>query len=291
MNKLIITALSALAILASCNEKNTIESTSNIIKISTSINGLTRVADNQFEENDVIKVYAYESGDISKMKIDGIDNTYNGARWTTSEPMVWTDKDKNYDFLAVFPNFSLTGSGFTSTAYTLRDKVEDNDLLVATNTGTNATGVPFEKAGMIDLPFDHIMSKMTVKLIFKSDFIVTPTVKKVVLKAKANATINFITKEVTATGTVTEKELTKVGDDYITISVPQSIAIGQRMIEVYLDEDPTPYGFITTIETVLEAKKHRVFNLTVGADKRIVLNNVTIIDWGQSEDMNGNAQQ
>lgn len=290
MKKLALITFLILATLSSCSKDKETENDNHIIKISTSINGLTRAVENQFEENDVIKVYAYENGDISKMKIDGVDNTYNGFRWTTVESMVWTERDKNYDFLAVFPNFSITGDEFTSKNYTLREHIVDNDLLVATNTGINNVGVSFKQAGLIDLNFDHIMSKITVKLTFKSDFVAS-AVSRVVLKAKTSATINFISKEVSVTGIVEEKSLTKVEDDYVTIAVPQTILSRERMIEVYMVGDNVPYVFFPTTEIMLEAKKHRIFNLTVGADRVILLNNVTIADWGKSDDMSGSAQQ
>lgn len=290
MKKLALITFLILATLSSCSKDKETENDNHIIKISTSINGLTRAVENQFEENDVIKVYAYENGDISKMKIDGVDNTYNGFRWTTVESMVWTERDKNYDFLAVFPNFSITGDEFTSKNYTLREHIVDNDLLVATNTGINNVGVSFKQAGLIDLNFDHIMSKITVKLTFKSDFVAS-AVSRVVLKAKTSATINFISKEVSVTGIVEEKSLTKVEDDYVTIAVPQTILSRERMIEVYMVGDNVPYVFFPTTEIMLEAKKHRIFNLTVGADRVILLNNITIADWGKSDDMSGSAQQ
>lgn len=291
MNKLAFITLSLFVTLSSCSKDNAAEEKEGIIKISTSINGLMLAAQDQFEANDVIKVYAYQSGDISKMKINGVDNTYNGIKWSASESMLWEDKDVNYDFLALFPNFTLAGNEFTSKAYALRDKMEDNDLLVATNTGVNAVGVPFEKAGMIDLAFDHIMSKVTVKLTFKTDFEQTPKIAKVVLRAQTGAVINFITKDVAATGELVDRLFTKVGNDYVTIAVPQIVSTSHRLIEIYLEGDNVPYVYITTGETALEPQKHRVFNLTVGADKRIILGEISIIDWGQSDDMSGSAQQ
>lgn len=291
MNKLTLITISMVAALWSCKADNGIDNSDNTISISTSINGLVRATEEQFQENDVIKVYAYKSGDLSAMRLNGIDNTYNGIRWSTSESMIWEDRSENYDFLGVFPNFVLSGEDFTAMSYSLREQMEDNDILVATNTGVNGTGVAFDGAGFVALPFDHIMSKVTVRLIFKSDFVTIPTVERVVLKAKTSGTINFLTKAVSPTGDASDKLLSKVGDDYQTITVAQSVDLGKRMLEIYLQGDNVPYVFTTSASTLLESGKHRVFNLTVGADKTITLNSVTIATWGQSGELDGSAQQ
>lgn len=290
MSKLMITAFSALAILSSCSKTTTDEPTNEGIKLVTSINGLARATNTAFEAGDKISVYAYEKNSTPKVfRFDNNEHTTaNGTDWTGAK-MEWAESDHNktYNFIAIYPaELRVAGADLDNVEFTLSSTIS-NDLLVA-NPTTNIT----ISDNTVDLVFSHIMSKLTVNLKYKVEFVTTPTVEGIkALGLNTTARINFFTKafsNLTTTADIALNEVT-VNETYNAIVLPQPIAIGTKMIQVTIAGKP--YTFTTTEAITLAPNKHTTLNLSVGADGTITVGSITIADWGSEEEFNGNAPQ
>lgn len=276
-----IIVFAALTIFTSCNTSKEPDDTSNLINISTSINGLTRTSKTYFDAGDAISVYAYEAGIIKNLYITNSINIFDGESWSAKPPMIWEHYLKNYDFLAVYPTRNITD--FSATDFTLEKEVAKNDLLVATNKNITSGN-----AGNVKLDFEHIMSKVTIKLTYKSNFVTEPIIEKVLMRTMNGAQINFLTKEVTAVGSITDIELKKLDNNqHVGIVAPQTIAIGTQLVMIYVKGDSNPYLFTTTSALDLEAKKQRTINLILGPDKIIAFKSSTINPWEDSDKIDG----
>lgn len=281
MSKTVFYLVVALLLITACKQDDRFESKSETIHISTSINGVTRTSKTEFTKGDAISVYAYETGEIEKLIINNSINTYDGAVWSAEPKMTWSDESRNYDFLAVYPSRRITD--FTATSFALDKEVIKNDLLVATNKNVTS-----DKAPRILLNFSHVMSKVTINLDRNSSLATEPKIERVVLKSKSEGLINFVTKEITATGVAADIKLERVGDKhYIGITVPQTIEAKTQLILIYVEGGDKPYVYTTATAIELNTNKHTTLNLTLGADNVIELKNTTINPWGESDEVDG----
>lgn len=277
MNRLLILMLLTLAIFTSCNSDKDIDGSRSNIKISTSIHGVTRALKTSFEGGDAISVYAYAAGDINKLYIKNSINTYSDESWSGEPELKWVYDRENYDFLAVYPTRNITD--FVDTDFTLQKEMVKNDLLVATNKN-----VSYSQVEDVRLDFEHIMSKVMIHLSYRDHFVKEPIIEKVLMRVKADARINFLTKEVIAKGEVVDVELERENNNqYVGIAAPQNIEEGSQLILIYIKGDEKPYLFTTTSEVSLEAKKQRTIHLLLGSDNIIVFKNSTINPWGDSD--------
>ena len=172
------------------------------IAIRAEIYGMTRVAttgnEAVFETGDRITLYAW-TGSASVIPasrvVDGVDNTLGSdGKWTPAARMLWADMVTPHYFLGIYPARNVSDLAADSFMLNPAD-YEAGDLLVATNlSGLKAQGNP------ITLTFDHMMAKMVVNLKFRSQWDATPSVSGVTAYAKSAATVDYLTKGVTATG-------------------------------------------------------------------------------------------
>lgn len=281
-NNVLLMLLAAMTF-ASCSKQNGEDViSSDNIRIDASIDPLTRVSGNAFENEDQISVYAYEAGKPNSLIVDNVINTYNGTTWTPSAPMTWKDKTARHDFVAIYPNRTVNLA--SPQKFDLTDDMSKNDILVATATNLQAT------AGAVRLQFDHIMSKVSVALTFNDEFDTAPAVTKVVLRCQKTVTVNYITKGVVATDILQPMILTLANGNYVGVTAPQTVPVNARMIEVYLGSDPVPYVYTTKEVVTLTQKHSHQFNLKVGGGKKIeLLTPVTINDWTPGTPNTGGA--
>lgn len=278
MKKITLTALAAISLLSSCNKEGENTPPSEFISISTSIGTLTpmpakaetRATSTAFVSGDAISVYAYESGDVAKLVVDNSINTYDGTVWTAVPLMKWKDMSSAHDFVSTFPTRAITD--FSAEAVTLTDNIVTNDVLVATTANRTAS------LGAVPLIFDHIMGKVVVSLTFRNEFDGTPTVTDINTSAKQGATVDFLTKTATATGTATDVifTATTVNTVYEAVIVPQTINVINIVIA------GSTYTYTHPSDITIENGKIQTISLIVGRE-RIELGSISINDWGTGD--------
>lgn len=288
MKKIKIIFLAAVAALSFTACKKDLDKTSRTITIEAGIGPMTKVtttgAAASFDAGDIISVYAW-TGDKTAVPatrvVDGVENTYDGTKWTPASPMLWDDVSTEHYFLGIYPKKAVTN--FTADAYTLNPAdYEASDLLIAVNT----TGL---KAGdnPVTLAFDHAMAKLNVNLTFRNQWATAPTVTGVSVTAKKTATVNYLAANpVTATGTADAVALQSIDNaTWSGLQVPQSgvntitIAIGGK-----------DYVFTHTADIPLAKGQYTTVNLIVGRST-IELGSVSISNWTAGTTIDGGEAQ
>ena len=284
MNKLFtksLTVLAGIAALAGCN-KDIDPATSGMITIEASVGPMTKVSydgnNTTFTAGDQLSVYAWmgSADEVPATRvINGVVNTFDGSTWTPASMMRWrTTTDAHY-FLGVSPVRTITD--FKADSYTL-DPADytASDLLIAKNlAGLKSSD------GAVLLQFDHAMAKLNVNLRFRNQWTTTPTVSSVTIKAKTNATIDYLAANAaTATGAASEVVIPALASavsgfaySYSGLQVPQS---GVKTVTVTIDGKA--YVYESTDDIPLEAGKYTTLDLVVGRDK-IELGSISVNPW------------
>ena len=277
-NRIYIAAVALLA-LAGCNKEMSSEATG-AITVNASIGIATKVVyngdDASFTAGDQIAVYAW-MGSASEVPaqrvVDGVKNAFDGTNWTPEKQMRWKTVTDPHYFLGVYPVKEITD--FKADAYTLNPAdYTASDLLIATNLG----GVKASD-GPVALEFDHVMAKLNVNLKFRSQWNTTPDVTSVTVKARKTATVDYLTKTVTATGDAEAvgipavAAVTGYARSYSSLEVPQT---GVREIVVTIDGKE--YTYTAQDDIPLESGKYTTLALYVGKDK-LELASVSVNNW------------
>ena len=274
-----VTAMAATFAFTSCNnEDNKTVELSKYITVEAGMGSLSRATAASFETGDAISVYAWTGSNAqvqTPLVVNNAINTYDGTKWTASPQMLWADGTTPHYFFGVYPPKAITD--FTADSY---DTVAD--VLVATVLGDGRTS----EAGIVPMIFDHIMSRLVVNLAFRTQWDGTPTVTSLTVNAQPGATVNYLTKAVTATGTASDFALSAItaNTSYGGIVVPQEASI----IKIVIDGKTYTYTHPSTF--TLESGKIQTVNLIVGRDE-ITLGSVTINDWTTGTTINGGEAQ
>lgn len=291
MKKSFLFAAVAAVALTSCNNENNevaAPAQPQYITVTTSIGGLTRVSTSgttaKFDEGDKISVYAWtgsaEEVNTAKLTVNNAINTLTGAKWVAAPMMKWADMVTPHYFLSVYPDRAITD--FKADAVKVDPaKQEESDLLVATNFGDAKTGL-IATNNPVSLKFNHMMSKLVVKLEYRNEFSSTPTVASTTTQAKNAGSIDYIKGIVTPSGAAAAFALPAVtaNKEFASIIMPQSI----QTVTVVIDGKNYVYTHPTPL--TLEKGKIQTIKLIVGRN-RIELDQVTINDWGTAEDITG----
>ena len=299
----------ALLCAAACNKAG-INSESTAIRVNAAIRETqTKVAYDgakaAFEAGDKLSLFAWTGDNTAipeDLVVDNVINTLDAdGLWTPQEQMLWADMVSPHYFMAVSPAREVTS--FTADPYTLDPaaaKYQENDLLIAVNdAGIKANNNP------VQLTFDHALAKLNVNLTFRNQWTegnppATPNTEAKVdtleLVAYNKATINYITKTLTATGEDCVLGMNRVANaSWTTLMIPQtgfrSITIQLKGNDEWLGGNGT-YQFTAPEDIKLESGKVTTVNLIIGRDQ-ITLDEagVTIADWADGEVIdNGEAQ-
>lgn len=283
--KIYLVTAAALLALAGCD--HALEPAGGAISIEASVGPLTKVTYDgdgaSFAAGDRVAVYAWTGSAASvpaTRVVDGVVNTFDGTKWTPASLMRWADASTPHYFLGVSPAPGAAVADLTAVPYTL-DPTDytASDLLLATNFGPGDEGVkPSQTA--VPLAFDHAMAKLAVNLKFRSQWATVPAVSAVTVTAKSAATVNYLTKSVTASGTAAPLAMPAAaavpsGYDlrFSGIQLPQT---GVRRIVVCIDGRDFVYEAATDIPLV--GGEITTVGLNVGRD-RIDLAGITVADW------------
>ena len=281
MKKILIFALAAaLLALAGCGKEMAPEGAIGIT-VQASIGTMTKVsydgASTSFTAGDQIAVYAWTGSAASvpaKRVVNGVVNTFDGTVWTPANQMEWDGLTEAHYFLGITPVAAVTD--FTADPYTLNPAdYTASDLLIATSLeGITPSATP------VDLAFTHAMARLNVNLKFRSEFEGTPAVTSVTVKAKKTATVNYLTKSVTATGDASEVDIpesasaaTGYAFSFIGLQVPQESV---RRVAVIIGGKEYVYESASDIPLV--GGQYTTLNLEVGQDF-IRLGSMEVAKW------------
>ena len=283
MKRLFILAVIAVMASAACSRENANTADGGkYITVQARIGGQTKVETignvASFKEGDKLSLYAWTGSDAAvstPLVVDGVKNTLGAdGTWTPEIQMLWADMVTPHYFLGIYPARTVTN--FTADSYELKPaEYEASDLLVATNvTGLKAQNDP------VKLTFDHMMAKLNVNLTFRNQWDGEPTVTAVSATAKKTATIDYLNKLVTATGSAAAVALTSVkNSEWSGLQVPQS---GVKTITVTIDGKDYVYTHNTDIP--LGSGKFTTVNLVIGRDQIVLASDITITDWTSQGD-------
>ena len=285
MKKYSLFFLIALSGLFACCNRENVPSTAGDITISASVGNMTRITyegdATHFTSGDKISVFAW-TGDAdavpSSRVVDGVENTFDGSKWTPIAKMLWKNQSEAHYFLGISPVFAV--DDFTAGSYTLNPAdYTANDLLVATNlNGLKASVNP------VALTFDHVMAKFVVNLRIRSELDASGATISVSVPARTEASVNYLKKTATVKGDVSDVALfadSSAPNVFAGIMVPQT---GMRTVIVVFNNKT--YRFEASEDIPLKANKCTFVDLSVGKEK-IELNSVTVKDWENGGSVSG----
>ena len=247
------------------------------VKINATIGALqTRVAYGEngattFTNGDAIKV-------VNLMRTSKNEATYtttDGTNWTTTDAMVWNSSSKN-KFQAWYPvaDYSSYDTFTIPTDQSDATKLASADWMTASTEEIDKPG-----NGVLDLSFQHRLSKVTVNLTFSSQY---PE------GCQHVSDFTFYTNE------ETQQAITPLANSetsYTAILRPGEYADESYFIFLVMDDIDEHYvlGKTTTSAINLEAGKHYTFTLKVGKDV-VSIDEVTVADW-EEEDIDGGVAE
>lgn len=291
--RIVIFALYAAVFVACNNEKDDVQQSSNNreIVIDANVGQMTEKKSLKlgscFDTGDEISVYAW-TGSASEIPTElQVNNSINtlGAdgKWTAEPKMLWKDARTKHYFLGVYPHKDL--NDFVADEYTLNtEDQEESDILVA----TNLQGLEY-RSTTIPLKFSHVMARLDVN-VKVANFSADPTEAQIKIKAKTNATINYLTKNVTASGESSEIILPLVENtvdgylfSYSSIMVPQN---GLEELDIVLGDQTFTYTRSEKIS--LKSGCYTTLNLTLRRHE-ISVGDVSIVNWNTGETIEDDA--
>ncbi len=288
-NKILMCFLSVLIVVSSCkrDKEDSLIFASDELTISANLGQMSANKSlklgTTFDVGDEISVYGWTGTAQSIAAEFQINNSINtlgdDGSWTAEPKMLWKDGSSKHYFLGIYPQKAV--SDFVSDEYTLNTADQEaSDVLIA----TNLEGISCRPAA-VPLTFTHLMSRLDVN-IKVVNFSSEPTEAIVKVKGQTNATINYLTKKVTATGDVSEIVLPEVSkaDGYIlsynSIMVPQA-----GISEVVVIIDGQTFTYTHSKDFSLKNGYYTTVNLTLRRSE-LILDNVNIVDWNKEEEIN-----
>ena len=299
MKKMLSVAAALLALAACTNDHEPGYAPAKEIRVDASIGQMTRVTtdgdESVFETGDRISVYAWlgAADDAQQLVVDNSVNTLgDDGTWTASQQMMWANNSSAHYFLGIYPVQEVSDLKAMNFVLTPEDQ-EASDLLYAMNAGTENKGITPTNTP-VTLTFNHLMSKLIVNLNFRSQWAETPVVESVTAVAKTEASVNFLSREVTVQGDnkaidipALETPAANYACSFAGIMLPQQSGFYEIQIKVKdIDE---PYVYNVGVSIPLETGKYTTVNLTLGRDGITLDNDITITDWAPLEgDYGGN---
>ncbi len=277
MKKLFFGAFALLFIASSCSEAgvNGPASDPNALSFKSSITTASRATGNQFDQGDEISVTAY-SEDGSIYKANAL-YTYSDI-FTSADPILYTEDGQVLSFWAVYPYTELSEAGEVEFSV-LKDQAEGTNYtqsdLMYSYTGETSESTP-------TLTFDHLLSSIIVDI--SSEDVMLVNIDPC-LEAATDLTYNVFTGESTASETKSTVTMASNGtNSYKAIIIPQTYNAGDTIGCIYVDGVDYPiiadkaYEFKSGKEYLIELEIVYSFR-----DVIIVLDNVSINDWGTDE--------
>ena len=244
---------------------------------------VTRVDDNGFCDGDVMGVYIvdYDGGTPGTLKpsgnrADNVRHTFDEPKnhWNPAYDIYWKDKHTHVDVYGYYP-FANPESidDYQFEVQKDQSKISENGEM----GGYEASDFLWGKVGdvapttnVIRLPLSHRMSNARVKLIKGSGFAEGEwaNTEKIVLAPNLvrKASISLSNGEVKPDGSVesTATIPSRVGDEWRTIVVPQTVSAGTTLFSITIGD--MPYKFVKNEALTYVAGK--MMNFGIKVDKK-----------------------
>lgn len=296
MKKNILLYMAAVAglVLAGCNKEIVPPQEDSLdMTVTARIGDLTKMAydgaSTTFQTGDQIAVWAWTGASDALPRVftvDGIVNTLDeSGKWVPASQMLWKNVHDKHYFMAVHPVPAYPVEDLAAEPYEVDNtNYEASDLLLA----NELTGLTAE-AKTVDLAFTHAMAKLQVNLKFRGQFGPdgpAPESVTAALVGKATATVNYLTKEVTPTGTDGPVGMVPVAKaegysmSFSGIQIPQEAT----KIVVTVGEHSFTYTHPTALP--IEPGKVTALGFNVGQDL-ITVESVTVTPWVSDEPLAG----
>ncbi|MFI3286868.1 MAG: DNA/RNA non-specific endonuclease [Rikenellaceae bacterium] len=249
-----ILGLSALAAVVACqqNEQVTPEIGAVENQITFTVGQIeTKVSGSNFEDGDIVTVYAYTTDGELFDKANYSYSTSNSQLEAVSTPLGYESLSQELTFYATYPATTSTSFSYEANAdQSSAAAYEASDLLVAQTVAIGDT--------QIALSFDHKLSSIVVNLSGEtfSDFS---------LSLKNTAACNIITGSYNATNTAVSITAAENGtNSYKAIIAPQVVASGATFASLTIGEETVSGVFTTSVSFASEKQLVFDWDLTEG---------------------------
>ena len=300
MKARIITSLMALAALlaVSCDkeaDKGATSQPQQAISINASVSQLTKAVTDglqtSFVSGDKVSLYVWSDsptdlpGEEEGWVVKNVTNTFDGTSWVPAKPMLWRYRNTipPHFFLGIYPERTVE-------SFTADEILDYGDLMVATVLGDGITPPRDVTPDPVDLVFEHVKAKLNINVKYRNQWGGVPEIVFMRPQIKANGTINYLTKTITAKSgseQILNRQSTAAEGYSATYSgfcLPQE---GFRTIKITVRYNDSSVPDETLVYThpediPLEAGKITTISLVVGKDK-IVLDDNTVADWDKED--------
>ena len=287
MKKNILLYMAAVAglVLAGCNKTDAPEAGSLNMTVKASIGEMTKVSysgvKTTFDKGDSLSLYAWVGGAdkvADRLVVNGVVNKFDGKSWIPETQMRWKNVRDNHYFIGISPAREV--ASFTADEYVLDPtQYAANDLLIANDIKGQKVAQDLVP-NPVSLSFSHAMAKLNVNLKFRSQWAATPEVTSVATTAMDCYKVNYLTKAVTAYGSVAQVQLQPL------TTTPQGYALSFSGLQVPQDGvtaitvviDGKDYIYTAAEPIVLESGKITTLGLIVGREE-ITLGTISVEDW------------
>lgn len=264
------------------------------IPIKISMSGWTRVSDTNYENGDQVGIYVvnYTDGQPGNLAPSGnhVDNmrfVNESGDWTPDEDVYWKDKDTEADFYCYYPymdaaNVSSCTFSVQTDQSTLANYKKSEFLW-----GKAIAMSPTEVA--VPIITDRCMSNMLIYVApgkgFTEESLAEADVRVEICNTRTSATVNLSTGAVTAQGGVQTITPYWTGEYYRAMLVPQEIAAGTNLINVYVDGVKYSLAKAATFSPNVRHKFTVTVNKTSGGI------DIGIGGWEDDEEDNGGSAE
>ncbi len=214
---------------------------SNIIRVDATL-GSTRATLTEFEDGDMMGLYAVEYANEQAQPLQLIGNyinneplTYNGTEWQAAQTLYWSNVA--CDFYGIYPYMELPTLKdllFNISTNQSEGGYEASDLMWA-----SAKNISREN-GTVHLPFQHLMSRVVVKLVKgpKYEGELPEKIDAHIYNTATTALVNLVDGNLekyaySAKNTITMRQVAE--DTFDAIVVPQHIENNTPLVEITME--------------------------------------------------------
>lgn len=290
----VVAALFMTAIACTAEPEGKTDEDSVRIPINISMGMWTKVTDVAYEHGDQTGIYVVnntESGESGTLVNSGnhVDNmrfTYDGV-WTPDSEIYWKDKETKADFYCYYPYGTPTD--VAACPFSVQaDQSSLADYKASEFLWGKATGVsPTVEA--VPIMTNRSMSNMLIYLQpgngFTEETFAAASKSVRICNVKTDATIDLRTGVAVATGAAAEVTPYNEGEYYRALIVPQTVADGQNLITVTVDDVEYTFAKGFTFEPNVQHK------FTIKVNKSGGGVDISIGDWESDEEDHGGSAE
>lgn len=290
----VVAALFMTAIACTAEPEGKTDEDSVRIPINISMGMWTKVTDVAYERGDQTGIYVVnntESGESGTLVNSGnhVDNmrfTYDGV-WTPDSEIYWKDKETKADFYCYYPY----GTPTDVAAYPFSVQADQSSLAdykASEFLWGKATGVS-PTVDAVPIMTNRSMSNMLIYLQpgngFTEETFAAASKSVRICNVKTDATIDLRTGVAVATGAAAEVTPYNEGGYYRALIVPQTVADGQNLITVTVDDVEYTFAKGFTFEPNVQHK------FTIKVNKSGGGVDISIGDWESDEEDHGGSAE